>query len=803
MGQEAVEGAAAGVPREPRLPSPNLPPAELTVPSAQSIPTAIPSDQALIVRSIEVRSIGAGVVDRNRILANMSLKVGSTFTQDKSDADIKNLIATGDVANVNIIPEPEGDGVKVVVMVEARTNLGEVAFLGNSAISSKVLQDEAELRIGAVVDEAKLQEAQRKIQELYQKRGFPDVGITYRQEKAADTGFTRVTFIINEGQRALLHKIRFEGNTVFSERELRKITDVGERDWWRVWNWTKRISNEKVEATIATLEAKYQDNGYMNARVVGVDRVPAGDKVDLVFRISEGQKFDITAVGIEGMTTFPKEELLPSLQLTAGEPYSAGNIKADMRMIRDYYGARGYADVSVTPRIARAGGNQLAVTYLVAEGTKSYVRKINIEGNTKTKDEVIRRELAVVPGEEFSTTKLQVSQRRLENLGYFEQPVDFTHTETETAGYKDINIAVREKSTGSVQLGAGFSSIDSLIGILEVTQTNFDLFNWPSFTGAGQRFRSRIQYGLKRRDFELDFTEPWFMGQRLAFGTELYYRDLLYLSDYYDQQVFGGALSLTKPLGEHARLRTEYRLQNVEIYNVDAGDRVEIDPDATDPRERFENRGGASEAIEQEQGTFLQSTLGLIYTHDTRDVLLGVTRKGHKVSAEGYFSGLGGDVETYQLSLSGSQYISLPFDSVFKIEGAIDVIDAWGGERVPIFQRQFLGGANNLRGFDFRDVGPKDENGEPLGGLTSTYVTAEYNFPLFWKMRGVIFADMGMVSSSYFDFGGDWNTDVGLGLHLYGILPQGPIRFEVGFPIQSDEFNDDGAQFNFNIGYRF
>jgi outer membrane protein insertion porin family len=644
------------------------------------------------------------------------------------------------------------------------------------------LLDETDLKIGAVVTESQIQEAQRKIQELYQKRGFPDITISHRTEKAPDTGFTRLTFVVNEGQRALLHKVRFEGNTVFSERELKKVVDVGDRDWWRVWNWTKRLNNEKIDKTVEAVEAKYQDNGYMNARVVGVDRVPVGEKVDLVFRIQEGDKFEISSTGIEGMTTFPKEDLLPSLQLTAGEPYSAGKIRSDIRMIRDFYGARGYADVNLTPRIARSGPNQLGVTYVVVEGQKFYVRKINIEGNTKTRDEVIRREIAVVPGEEFSTTKIDVSQRRLENLGYFEQPVEFFPSDTDTPGNKDLTITVREKSTGSIQFGAGFSSIDSLIGILEVTQTNFDLFNWPTFTGAGQRFRARVQYGLERRDIELDFTEPWFMGQRLAFGTELFYRDLLYLSDYYDQQIYGGALSLTRPLGEHGRLRAEYRLQNVKIHNVD---------------------DDASDIIKAEEGTFLQSTLGLIYSHDTRDVLLGVTRKGHKLGLEGYVSGLGGDVETYQFALTGAQYFSLPFDTVFKLEGAVELIDAWGGERVPIFQRQFLGGANNLRGFDFRDVSPKDENGEPIGGLTSTYLTAEYNFPLFWKVRGIVFLDMGMVSSDFADLGGDWNSDVGVGLHIYGILPQGPIRFEVGFPIQSDEFNDDGAQFNFNIGYRF
>lgn len=750
------------------------------------IPSALPGPVVQMVKSIDVRAAGGATVDRNRVLSNMSLKVGSPYTQEKSDADIKNLISSGVAANVSIVPEPSGDGVKLTVIVEPQTSLGEIVFLGNTAVTSRDLEKAIDLETGSIVDDVKLQAAATQIREEYQKKGFPDVDIRYQQEKAAETGFTRVTFYITEGERALLNDIRFEGNTVFTAGELKKLVEVGDRDWWRVWNLTKRINSEKLEKDVAAIQGKYQDNGYMNARVTGIDRVPVGAKVDVVFRVFEGDKFGISGVGIEGMTTYPKEELLPSLALTAGEPYSAGSIKGDLKLIRDYYGARGYADVQATPRISRSGPGQLAVSYAVSEGTRSYIRKINIDGNQKTRDEVIRRELAVVPGEEFSTTKLEVSQKRLQNLGYFETPdkggVEFFPTDTDTPGYKDINITVREKSTGQVQFGVGFSSIDSLIGIIELQQTNFDLWNWPSFTGAGQKFRTRVQYGDKRRDFGIEFTEPWFLGERLAFGTELFYRELLYLSDYYAQTNLGTALSLTKPVGEHSRLRGEYRLQNVTIDDIDED---------------------ASPEIKQEEGDYLTSTMGLTYSYDTRDVLLGLTRKGHKLTFDAAVSGLGGDVETYDFSLSGAKYFSLPFDTIFKVEGAIETIDNWGGDRVPIFQRKFLGGANNLRGFDYRDVGPKDENGEPIGGRTSTYLTAEYNFPLFWNFRGIVFADLGMVSDSVSDWGGDWNSDVGLGLHLYNILPQGPIRVELGFPIQADEENDNGARFNFNIGYQF
>ena len=789
-----TEPAPASV--EPDLPSANLPAPDLTVPPAQSIPSALPSEQLRVVRSINIKPVKGSIVDPNRVLANMSLKVGSAYTPDKSDADIKNLQAAGFIAN--IIAEPVGtDGLNLVVLAEARTPVGSIEFSGNSALSAKDLKEETELREGSVISDQKLIEAQRKLNEYYQKKGFPDVRITYREEKDPGTQFTRLIFSIDEGTRMVLNKVRFDGNSVYSEKDLRKLVEVGARESaWKVWDWTRRVSNEQLDKDRDAVEAKYRNSGFMKAKVTGIDRIPVGDKVDIVFHISEGQKYDVTSTGIEGMKKFPKEELLPSLQVAPGEAFSAADVKADMKLIHDYYGARGYADVQVNPRIAEVGGQQVGITYMVTEGEISYINKINIDGNAKTKDEVIRRELAVLPGEEFSTTKIDVSRRRLEQLGYFEQQggVEFFPADSERPNYKDLNITVRERSTGSVNFGAGFSSIDKLVGFVDVSQSNFDIKNWPSFTGAGQKFRLGIKYGTKRRDAVVEWIEPWFMDQRLALGTELYYRDSSYQSDRYDDQRIGSSISLTKPLGEHDRLRFEYRLQQVKIHNVEKLDVPQVDgkddPDFFDP-------------IAAEEGTYLDSSVGAIYTHDTRDNILGVTRSGHKITAEGYVSGLGGDVETYSFGLEGAQYFSLPFDFVFKLQGNFEVVDNWGGDRVPIFQRKFLGGANNLRGYDYREAGPKDPvDGEPLGGKTAAYATAELNFPIMNRVRGVVFMDVGQVSEDYFDVGSDWDADVGIGLHLF-LLPQGPLRLEFAVPLRTDEFNDSNGKFNFNIGYQF
>ena len=381
----------------------------------------------------------------------------------------------------------------------------------------------------------------------------------------------------------------------------------------------------------------------------------------------------------------------------------------------------------------------------------------------------------------MNTVKLEAGKSRLEQLGYFSN-VDIRNNPSAQPGFKDVDIAVTEQSTGTINFGAGFSSIDSLVGFIDLTQTNFDIGNWPSLRGAGQRFHLGVKYGTKRRDGSIAFTEPWFLGQKLAFTTELFYRDLYYLSDVYDQQNYGGSFSFRKPLGEHSYAELGYTLQKVKIHNID---------------------DEASPEIRAEEGDYLQSKIDLSWIHDTRDSVY-ITRSGHKLELGAMLSGsfLGGDADVYGLNATGSQYFTLPWDTILSFEGSIRTVDNWGdGKNVPIFERLFLGGANSLRGFDYRDVGPKDGTGEPLGGLTSAYASIEYTFPIMEKVRGAVFYDLGVVSGSAYDWGGEVNSDVGIGLRLY--LPIGPIRVDFGIPVQSDEHNDSGGKFNFNIGYKF
>jgi outer membrane protein insertion porin family len=439
-------------------------------------------------------------------------------------------------------------------------------------------------------------------------------------------------------------------------------------------------------------------------------------------------------------------------------------VRDEIKRIQDLYGSRGYVDFQAGANTTPGGPQVIDVDFTIEEGVQSYVEKINISGNTRTKDKVIRREVAVAPGDVLNTVRVDASRSRLQNTNYFSK-VDIYPTDTMVPGRKDVNIQVEEKRTGSFNFGAGFSSIDSLLGFAEVTQGNFDIMNWPRFTGGGQKFRMRLQYGVRRKDFIISLTEPYFLDYKLSVGGELFYREASFVSDVYDESRIGFDLNARKALTDFTFVRFGYRLEQIGIENVDED---------------------VSEEIKQEEGKRLKSMISSGITYDTRDSVF-LTRRGERVDLFGYLAGgfLGGDTDIYGFDLEASKYFLLPGDTILTVNAEVAVVNTWaGGERVPIFDRLYLGGPNNLRGFRFRDVGPKDDDGEPIGGSTLARATVEYTFPVVDKVRGAVFYDVGFVSAGEYKFtpskeengSGGLAQDIGIGVRLD--LPIGPVRID-------------------------
>jgi outer membrane protein insertion porin family len=776
-----------------------------------------PAADRKIVGQVDVNFKGAATMDPNRIRAQMSTRVGEPYSEEAVEKDIRTLYATGAVENVDIQPVDVGNSVRVIVTISGRGGIGEISFVGNAAFDNDKLRKEIEVKVGDPVDDAKLTTAQQKIREIYEKKGFSDVAVTYDVAPSAKEGFTNVLFKIDEGGRGIIDDIRFEGNQAISARKLKSKLKTKEKTFYRLFGKAGKLDNQTVQEDVKTIEQAFQDEGYVYVKV-SYRREPVSDKkIALIFEVNEGGKFDVASVDIQGITVFTKDELTPAIRTEPGFSYSGSDVRGDEKMIQDYYGSRGYADARIDTQLSDAGPGKLHVAFVVTEGSKSFIRKVNISGNIKTKDEVIRRELAFSPGDELNTVKLEAAQTTLENLNYFDgksdaNPLTIRPVPTEVIGFKDVEVNVTEKPTGSVNFGAGFSSIDSLVGFVTVTQTNFDISDWGDFRGAGQRFNMNLRYGTRTSTFDMNWTEPWFLGQKLALTTHLFYQNLNFLSNRFQQINVGASAGLRKPIGQNAYLEATYTLQQIAL-DVDQG-----------------SSDDSTMLLRNENGDFIQSKLDLTYVHDTRDSIF-ITRKGHKFEIGALLSGLGGDVNVYGGNIGGQQFFHLPGDTILSFEGMARLVQGStdnndtngsgvdnGG--VPIFERLFLGGANNLRGYDYRDVGPKDSTGEGIGGNMSLFGSVEYTFPVFEKVRGAVFWDVGMISS---DVQANKNTtsvdkktvknggpiigdgeiysNVGVGVRMF--LPVGPIRLDLGFPLVKDKFVGDSPRFQFNMGYKF
>jgi outer membrane protein insertion porin family len=737
-----------------------------------------------IVRDIAVEYVGPPSISKERVLDNLATRLGQPYSERAAEADIRSLYATGGVANVRIFAEPFADGVKVTVLLQGLPVVDEIVIEGADQIPLRRVRREIGSKVGDTLSEERLEDDRQKILTLYQNKNFSDVTVQYRTEEIPGTNRVRVVFQITEGPRLIVRRITFVGNDSVLRRDLIKVMKT------RTWNILSFVTRAgklfpaQIEEDRAAIHTLYQNRGFADAEVTDVQTQPLERQgVELIITVQEGIQYHVNSVKMEGVNIVPTDEIKSRLKMRDGSLFTPKGMSDDLKTLRDFYGSRGYVDMLAVPEILPAGPGAVDVTYRLDEGVQSYVNLINIQGNNRTKDRVIRRELAVKPGEIFDTTLVNVSRQRLENLNYFSK-VELTPADTIVPGRKDLNVIVEEKRTGSFNFGAGFSTIDSLVGFAEVTQANFDLFNWPSFVGAGQRFRIRGQYGLQRKDFIASLTEPWFLGYKLSVGAEAYYHEANFLSDVYDQSNYGLAILARREIWRALSGRVEYRIEGIHIFNV--------------------NEDSAGQVIRDSAGFFTKSVFTGALVWDTRDSLF-LTRKGELIELTGFIAGgaLGGTVQDYGISLESAKYFLLPWDLIFLIKGEIAVVDSWGNSNdVPIFDRLYLGGANNLRGFNYREVGPVDEFDNPIGGSSLGYTTFEITIPVISRVRFAIFSDWGFVNPTAYDFSSsNLNGDIGVGLRLD--LPIGPIRFDYGYPVIHESFNGPPGKFNFNIGYQF
>ena len=755
------------------------------------------------VREIEVRFMGPETVNRAIVRANIQTSVGKPRSHDMVEQDVRTLIGTGFFLDVRVLEEAVKDGVRVIYQVTGKATLKEITVEGGKGLKNERLKREVTLKVGDSFDERKAHESAMKMVELYQKSGFPDAKVEPVSSIDKDTGKAILKFQVTEVDRVFIQAIRITGNQAVKTPALLKLIKTKRRWFGSFLAGTGVLKDEQFTEDLEKIRDHYRSKGYIDVEIKGT-RIERVGKQWMVVHIDifEGQQYKVGTVKIEGNKLFTVTALQKHLKMNSGQIFTPDGLSKDIKALEDYYGSRGYLDTRVnSKRDANVETGQLDLTYLMQEGELTYIEKVVIRGNTKTKDKVIRRELAVAPGDIYNTVRIDASKERLKNLGYFSK-IEATPEPTAIPNRRDLAVQVEEQRTGNVTFGAGFSSVDNLIGFVEVTQGNFDLFNWPGFTGGGQKARVRAQLGFKRQDFIASFAEPWFLDQRLLLGVDLFYTRNSYLSTEFVESSTGASLRFEKALNDFMRAEVKYTIQDLDLSVSRT----------------------ASEEMRAESGAKLRSSMQLTLVQDSRDsVFLTTHGVRSEMSAEIAGGPLGGDISDYKLNAKSSIFFPFFDKQILEIVGSAGVVAPFGQTSgagpivdedptpflhlvkvndVPLYDRYFLGGANTLRGFRYGQVGPKDINGQAVGGNTTFNATAEYSVPVVERVRVAVFFDIGEVEKDSYSFkAGDLKSDAGLGVRLN--LPVGPLRLDYGYPIQTDTQSGKTGKIQFSVGYQF
>ncbi len=760
--------------------------------AGQSAATGAPAAQ---VGTLSVVFAGPANVSEQVVRANMQTQEGSPFDQAQLDRDIRSLYRTGLFEFIEFKRQPGADSkINLVVEVTPKFRVSAVAYLGNKKVKTRRLEKETQTKINSAIDERQIKEDADKIRRYYQKSGYNQAVIDYTIERNPKTGFGTVTFKIEEGYKVHISDIDFTGNEHASSRKLRKQMATKEWGWFSWLTSSGRFKDDDFQADLDKLRDYYRDLGYLDVQIDPANlrmEYPSKKKLHITISVVEGRRYNVGEVSITGNKLYTTEELMAVIKQKTGSIFAPTLIDKDRAALEEYYGKDGYLDARA--RLSRKPNLQtgaIDIEYSMTESEKFYVESIRIEGNTKTKSVVILRELNLGPGDVFNITRMNISKMRLENTRFFENPVNVTPESTNLPGRKNLKISVKEGRTGNVTFGAGFSSLDSVVVFTELTQSNFDLFNRKSlFQGDGQKFRLRLQLGARSSEAILSFEEPWLFERELALGFSIYRTSTSYSNQVYDEVRTGVEVYLRKRLIELVEGRLSYTLENVKISDVDT----------TAPN--------FLKALPPDQTI---SKLGLQLLRDTRDRLINTSR-GNRAEFITEVAGgpFGFDASYYRFEIRGAQYIPT-FElqnQVLSLIGRTGIIDAYGdSSQVPYFDRFFLGGPSTLRGFGYREVGPKDNTGgtsfEPTGGGTYGFFSAEYTMDIVEPIRFAVFYDAGFVNVDAYDFDPSrYNDNFGVGLRIQ--IAGAPLSLDFGIPITSDATNDDGLQFNFSFGTRF
>ncbi|MDD9899419.1 MAG: outer membrane protein assembly factor BamA [Alphaproteobacteria bacterium] len=737
---------------------------------------ATPASAAEKVRKVRVE--GNQRIEYETIMSYVSVQPGDPFNPIVLDRALKTLYGTGLFADVSLYQE----GRDLIVVVVENPIINEIAFEGNKRIKDDALLAEIKLRPRTVFTRTRVRDDVERLEEMYRLSGRFSATVDPKIIKL-DQNRVNLVFEISEGPVTHISRISFIGNKKYDDGQLQRVIRSKEDRWWRFWTSDDKYDPDRAAYDRELLRKFYLDRGYADFQVdFAVAELSPDRKNFLVtFTLSEGPRYRIGNIHIH--SNIPGLDAAPFKEAITFEPggwYKASEIENTIVKLTDALANHQYAFVDVVPGVTRNRElKTVDVRFDINEGQKVFVDNINISGNVRTLDEVIRREMKLVEGDPFNGAQLKKSEQNIKDLGFFER-VQMRPVPGATPDKTNIEIEVSEKSTGELSLGAGYSTSDGILGDFSIRERNF--------LGKGQELGLAATISGKRTEFDFSFTEPYFLKRDLSTGLDLFHitRDLQSESSY-DSRRTGGAVRLGYPLGDKLRQNLSYRYEDNEILNVQAT---------------------ASAFIQQQAGERVTSAVTSILTYDDTDSKLEPT-EGLVVRLTNELAGLGGDARYVLNKVGGTYYIPVYEKWVLSQMGEAGNVFGWGGESARINERFYIGGAT-LRGFKDAGIGPRDTaTGDALGGTNFWRGSTQLDFP------SGLPEDMGVRAHVFSDYGSLWNlaqngptiaddssirVSVGAGISWYS--PMGPLTLDFSQPLVKEEY-DRKEFFRFSFGTRF
>lgn len=745
----------------------------------------IASNQPIIISQIKVE--GLSNTSRDVVLSAIKMQEGNTFSPAKFKevvrTDLLRLHNLGvfDRIQVQLLPGDEGKYI-VVITVEEMPILHSVEITGNTVLKTKDLEKDISLNPGERLDKTTMQEDINKITDKYTEKGYRNAKVEAVIDQV-ESGIN-LTYKVTEGERITVRRITFSGNSVLSDWNLRNKIMKTKED--RFYN-TKTLDKEVLAEDIANIEKAYADKGYIRAKISEPEivDVPKKSQVDILIKIEEGSRYRFEGVDFAGATKFTPEELRQLIDLKDGGNYSQEKADSGKESIVTSYYNQGYifADVNEEVKIDDNTGT-VRVDFKITEGELAHIRKIDIVGNTATKDIVIRREMRIHPGDVYNEDRVIRSLQRIYNLGYF---ADIGRNILIAPDGKNVDLELNiteRQGTTKVNFGAGYSSLDGLVGTLELTWDNFDVSKLPFIwrcKGGGQQLRFSTEFGKRRTNFLIGFTEPWLHNHPIMVGFDIYKTHLV--RSYYDDNRIGGDIYLGRPISEYSTLRLKYVYESVDIVSG------------------LDNPNDLPDWVKDYLGNAKTSSLRVSLERDSRNnIFFASSGSDANIGVELAGNFLGGTVDYYRINMDNSWYFKIYWKTVLAVRLAGGYINNYGRtDKVPIYELFYLGGARTVRGYEEWEVGPKDENGNPEGGKVMAFSNFEYRIPIVKDTLYLLaFWDAGYCWREFSDFDlRDMQSGVGGGIR-FDIPMLGLIGFDYGYGMSTKK-----GILHFNFGTTF